>query len=47
MTCDRNEPLPVPLTSMVSEPSPLTAPPMTLPPVFFVTGVDSRLASPH
>ena len=29
MTCDRNESLPVPLTSMVNEPSPLMAPPMT------------------
>ena len=38
MTCDRNESLPVPFTSMVSDPSPLMDPPMTLPPVALATG---------
>ena len=44
MTCDRNESLPVPLTATVSAPSPLMAPPMTLPPVFLATGVDSPVS---
>ena len=44
ITCDRNESLPVPLTAMVSEPSPLMAPPITLSSAFLVTGVDSPVS---
>ena len=42
MTCDRNESLPVPLTSMVNEPSPLMDPPMTFPPIFWVQALILR-----
>lgn len=37
-------PLPVHLTSMVSEPSPLIAPTITLPPVVLLTGLDSPVS---
>src|ERR1035437_5342898 len=44
MTCDKNESLPAPLTSIVSEPSPLMDPPRTFPPVALGAGVDSPVS---